>query len=80
VILNQVKRYSYYQNIFTVIKEKHFIQGTMSPWIDESAADARWNIEDFGTPFDPLQPAPPPPSGTKYLRVNRPSGFSGLFF
>jgi hypothetical protein len=52
----------------------------MSPWIDESAADARWNIEDLSTPFDPTQPAPTPPSGTKYLRVNRPTDTSGLLF
>jgi hypothetical protein len=60
------------------IKKIIVIQGTMAPWIDESAADARWNIEDLDMPFDSTQPAPPPPSGTKYLRVNRPSGTSGL--
>ncbi|KAI9550765.1 hypothetical protein GHT06_004550 [Daphnia sinensis] len=54
-----------------------FESGTTSPWIDESAADAKWLIEDFSAPFDPSQPAPTPSSGTKYLRVNRPAGTSG---
>ncbi|XP_032790592.2 uncharacterized protein LOC116927654 [Daphnia magna] len=54
-----------------------FESGTTSPWIDESAADAKWLIEDFTAPFDPTQPAPTPSSGTKYLRVNRPAGTSG---
>ncbi|XP_046640131.1 uncharacterized protein LOC124321260 isoform X1 [Daphnia pulicaria] len=60
-----------------VLQLSDFESGTMSPWIDESAADARWNIEDLSTPFDPTQPAPTPPSGTKYLRVNRPTDTSG---
>lgn len=54
-----------------------FESGTMGPWIDESAADARWFVEDFSLPIDSTQPAPLPPSGTKYLRVNRPKGTSG---
>lgn len=54
-----------------------FETGSFGPWIDESAADARWMIEEFTTPFDQTQPAPQPSAGTKYLRVNRPSGTTG---
>ncbi len=54
-----------------------FESGAMSPWIDESAADARWVVEDFGSPIDATQPAPQPASGTKYLRVTRPAGTTG---
>ena len=43
-----------------------------------SAADAKWNIEDFSNPIDPSQPAPAPLSGNKYLRVSRPAGSSGM--
>nr|CAH0103176.1 unnamed protein product [Daphnia galeata] len=66
-----------HKKIGRVLQLSDFESGTMAPWIDESAADARWNIEDLDMPFDSTQPAPPPPSGTKYLRVNRPSGTSG---
>ena len=54
-----------------------FESGMTSPWADESVADARWLIENFALPFDPAVPAPPPGSGSNYLRVNRPAGSSG---
>lgn len=54
-----------------------FESGAMSPWFDESAADAKWYLESFDDPFDPSVPVPPPPVGSKYLRVQRPPGTSG---
>ena len=53
-----------------------FEGGTTSPWNDQSAADTRWSIEDYGSPVSGVA-APTPASGTKYLRVQRPSGTSG---
>ena len=55
-----------------------FEAGTFGSWVDVSAADAKWNIEDFSNPIDPSQPAPAPLSGNKYLRVSRPAGSSGM--
>ena len=37
-----------------------FEAGTFGSWLDVSAADAKWNIEDFSNPIDPSQPAPAP--------------------
>ena len=55
-----------------------FESGSFGSWVDVSAADAKWNIEDFSNPIDPTQPAPAPLTGTKYLRVSRPPGTSGM--
>ena len=54
-----------------------FESGAMSPWFDESAADAKWYLESFDAPFDPSVPVPQPGAGSKYLRVQRPPGTSG---
>ena len=55
-----------------------FESGSFGSWVDVSAADAKWTIEDFSNPIDSTQPAPEPLSGTKYLRVSRPAGTSGM--
>jgi hypothetical protein len=55
-----------------LILNSDFEDGIMSPWFDSSPSNVKWTIEDYSTPFNPLDlPVPEPLNGTKYLRVVR---------
>ena len=43
----------------------------LCPWVEESQGGVRWEIENFDSPWEPVWPAPQPPNGRNYLRVNR---------
>lgn len=51
--------------------DNNFESGTIFPWIEQSASDVKWNIENKNSPWEPENGAPLPFNGTNYLRINR---------
>ena len=43
----------------------------LCPWVEESQGEVHWEIESYDSPWEPAWPAPQPPNGSHYLRVNR---------
>ena len=53
------------------VNNNDFESGTLNPWIELSKSGVKWKIENTTSPWEPDNLAPPPFSGTKYLRVDR---------
>lgn len=56
--------------------DNDFEDGTLDPWVEKSKHGVEWKVENKTSPWEPGNVAPPPLSGSNYLRVDRGSTLS----
>ncbi|KAI9556557.1 hypothetical protein GHT06_016347 [Daphnia sinensis] len=53
-----------------------FENGTIGSWTEASRRSAKWKVENKNSPWESDNPAPPPSTGSSYLRVDRGGSLS----